>query len=122
MATGPMLDFLFKPQGVFVQEALIPMLQQLPAWNRPGPRVGVHLRTFELDKKRCVWNKYVCTHENVCFLVDVSVSVYVFVYMYVYVYVYVYVCKYVCMFVCMYVVCMYVCMYVCLHVFIVLYV
>ena len=52
MATSAVLDFLFKPSPSFIAEALVPMLSVLPAWTRPGPRIGVHLRTFELDKRR----------------------------------------------------------------------
>jgi hypothetical protein len=50
--TGAMMDFLFKPERRFVVDALLPLLRQLPAWNRPGPRIGVHMRTFEADKDR----------------------------------------------------------------------
>jgi hypothetical protein len=49
LPTGPMMDFLFRPHPVLLSTSLVPMLRQLPAWNRPGPRVGVHLRTFFLD-------------------------------------------------------------------------
>jgi hypothetical protein len=52
MPTSAMLDFLFAPNPTFLTHTLVPMLAALPAWNRPGPRIGVHLRTFELDKRR----------------------------------------------------------------------
>ena len=58
MPTSAMLDFLFKPSPSFVRETLIPLLSSLPAWTRPGPRIGVHLRTFELDKRRYVLRKH----------------------------------------------------------------
>jgi hypothetical protein len=53
MPTGPVFDFLFRPNLEFVARSLVPLLRQLPAWNRAGPRVGVHLRTFALDQERC---------------------------------------------------------------------
>ncbi len=44
-----MLDFMFRPLPSYLASRLVPMLRRLPAWTSPGPRVGVHVRTFFVD-------------------------------------------------------------------------
>jgi hypothetical protein len=54
LSTAVAMDFLFRPHPKFLSHSLVPLAAALPAWNAPGPRVGVHIRTFALDQKRWV--------------------------------------------------------------------
>jgi hypothetical protein len=49
LSARDMLDFMFRPLPSYLASRFIPMLRRLPAWTSPGPRVGIHVRTFFVD-------------------------------------------------------------------------
>jgi hypothetical protein len=48
---GALLDFLFRPNPVFLEHSLLPVLHQAAVWQRAAPRIGVHFRTLAVENE-----------------------------------------------------------------------